>query len=282
MRARDLFIGSFRLMIDHRRTALMLIAPLIIVNAVSLWSSERATSQLLGAPGEASVNAMLAINFSGLAISLISLCLGAIIAVAWHRKLLLEEGFAWSRAAIFRAPVWSYIRGVIKVALIVIGLAFILAFAAVLVGSLLVFLFELDPEYSAISLGAFLVFALVIVGIWVFTTRYSVALPSRAIDNKIGFREAFGATKGTNWMLVRLGLLGFLVFFLPSFLADFDGMAEIFEMQERPSAIEKSSVLRLLLSTIVTSIAGLFQVGVLTILYAHFVQKEGDGLICSG
>jgi len=124
------------------------------------------------------------------------------IAVAWHRRIILNEQPGLSGGNIFTKALWHYIG--IGIAIVLIG---ILPIAVVLVPSVLILapmtrgMMGNQPSGIAIALIVLIVFALYITALAIML-RLSVLLPARATgDLTLTFRQAWRRTRGNAWRM---------------------------------------------------------------------------------
>ena len=277
MRARDLFIGGFKMMKTYQKTALMIIVPLFLLNMLTQYMSNKMTmgamEQALANPESFNPMAMMG---PVLLTMLISIFIGAVVAVAWHRRALLDEAFTWSPSQIFRGPVFSYILWIIVLMLIILLVSLAIGFVGGMVIALLV---AISPALAAIvGIPAYIAFILFLV---VYMTRISVILPARAVERPITIKEALAATKGQGWMIIRYTLLTFVVFMivliplmLPSIMAQTNMMNGVVTDPAEIMAASQPSMISLILISAFSAVVGLYQIGIMTILYSTFVGTK--------
>lgn len=121
-------------------------------------------------------------------------------AVGWHRLLLLDEAPQRIYLRLDR-PVWRYVGASFLMALIIWGVSFALSFPLLIAAGLL--LGGNPAEWSATQIailtgvGAALYIVAALVAL-----RLSIALPARAIGERMRFRDAITATRGNSWRIV--------------------------------------------------------------------------------
>ena len=186
----------------------------------------------------------------------IQLLVTAIIAVEWHRFILLGE---YPKSYI---PVWhgtrvlKYIWTSILISL-VIGLASVaiaIPFALIAMGAGAAGLSEMVlSTFSVIFIVALVILLLSMV------FRISLSLPSVALDRKISFNEAWGKTRGMWWMFAKLALITFLFSALVSI------PAELFRW---------NGTLYLVISYIANWFSTIVGISVLTTLYGVVIENR--------
>ncbi len=284
MRALDLFLGGFKMMKTYSKTAWMMIIPMAILGfAMNYYAQqqqfaifeEALSNDIIPNPNSGFGTIMLTV--------LISTFFAAVIAVGWHRRVLLDESFSWSVGTLFRKPVWSYILGVIIIILIFIGIYILGALAIAFVGLIA----SMISPYLMIIIVPFVIAGFV----WliVFLTRVSLILPARALERPISVKTALASIEGQFWMLVRYILITLLAmcvvilllspFILPQFQAQIAiGSGQITDPTAILEALKpsKPSVLYLAITSIFGAVMSLHQVGIITILYAHFIADDKE------
>ena len=133
-------------------------------------------------------------NLTGLVFTLA----GVSIAVAWHRRLLLDEAPGLSGSNLASGSLWRYIGVGIAIGLIVM-----LPAAAILLPTLV----WLAPhfagkEYWPPALLIFLLVAAIYIAAFAVMLRLSPLLPARAIgDLSLTFRQVWNRTRGNIWRI---------------------------------------------------------------------------------
>lgn len=115
------------------------------------------------------------------------------IAVAWHRRLILDERPVASASNVLTANVWRYI-----------GVGFITFFFATLplFVLFLLFLFQSHTSRAYAGLPQSLIFLLAVIVSIVVTLRFSFLLPARAVRNlSLTFEQSWTITRGNTWRL---------------------------------------------------------------------------------
>jgi hypothetical protein len=160
------------------------------------WFSKAATALRSQQPGSLplapSVELQVAIHASDL---ILSLC-GVGIAVAWHRKLILNEQPGVSGSNIVSRSFWRYILA----GIIILAISILPAWAGFLALSWL-FPAPGAPPGSEVLLLFLLLFALCI-GAFVALLRSSLLLPARAVGNvDLTLKDVWRATHWNTWRL---------------------------------------------------------------------------------
>ena len=126
-------------------------------------------------------------------------------AVGWHRLVLLGEQPAPLYLRLDR-QVWRYIGALFLMGLVIWLLAILAAIPAV---PAFYFLLGTDPAlWSAGRLAiAGLIGAVLYIAMVLAVSRIAIALPARAIGQRMKFREALAATRGNSWRILGGSLL---------------------------------------------------------------------------
>jgi hypothetical protein len=136
-----------------------------------------------------------------LPIVLVWLCASGSIAVAWHRNLLLRESPAAMNLR-FGGRELRYVLKMFLVALmLVIPAALVGAVAGVFAASLLG-----SPEGAGATVFIIVVVAVVLLLLIPLLMRLSLVLPATALDEPLGFREAFGNSQGLGLPMALAGI----------------------------------------------------------------------------
>jgi hypothetical protein len=160
------------------------------------------------------------VQIFGYFVSLIVMFAGFSIAVAWHRRLLLDEPPQPSVSNIVTRSLWRYIGTSILIFLVV-GLP-----AVAIIGP--VFLWVLPQGLKPNpAIGPVILIFVVYIAAAVALLRFSMLLPARAVgDLDLTFKQAWRQTRGNTWrifwglvvcslppllvgMIVMLGVVGF-------------------------------------------------------------------------
>ncbi len=201
-----------------------------------------------------------------------SLIIGAWIAVAWHRYVLLNEtptGWLpkWRGSEVMLYALW----------ILLMGVGAMIALVPVL-GSFVSVIMQAETETDP-NMGMAVIIAVVAVcfvtWLMVAMTRLSPVLVSRALGQKLSVKQAWGATRGTNRVLFGVYFWMFLVGIGIAIVIGI-GFAAL-------SAAELWNlmiVLWLLLSLFGTWLGMLVQVSIMTTIYGVYV--EGRDLPHSG
>lgn len=135
-------------------------------------------------------------------------------AVGWHRLVLLGEQ-PQRLYMNLGGRVWRYVGALVLMS-VVIWVVSLAVFLPVLGG--FAFLFGVDPaqltgwHLTALSAGSIIA----VVTILVVSARIYIALPARAVGERMTFRDAFRITRGNSWRI----LLGMLLVAIPSVIVN--------------------------------------------------------------
>ena len=131
-------------------------------------------------------------EFLGLLAYLVMAVGTASIAVAWHRRIILDEQPGLSGGNVVSGALWRFIGIGILLALMALIPAFIILFPiAILV----------IPKAQTFAALLLLPFVVYIIGLAVLL-RFSMLLPARAVGNStLSFRQAWRCTRGNTWRL---------------------------------------------------------------------------------
>jgi len=128
--------------------------------------------------------------------NLVTLIAAASIAVAWHRRIILDERPGFSGSNIATENAWRYI-GVVLAICMIVGLPT----AAIYVAAFYFFLRTATGFALLYPLAIPVVYAAPLIPI-VIGLRLSVLLPARAAgDTTITFKEAWNRTRGNTWRM---------------------------------------------------------------------------------
>ena len=148
-------------------------------------------------PGARVPDVSLDVNLFNLLAGLLITLAALSIAVAWHRRVILDERPGFSGANIFSGSVWRYIGS---------GILITLAALAPVVPLLLIAFFVFGPPSAGAStltnvLVPLLLFILYIVAMWIML-RLVLILPARAAGNTSStLREIWDRSAGNCWRL---------------------------------------------------------------------------------
>lgn len=205
-------------------------------------------------PGEPSVGASLIV----IAASIVQAIINIWIAVAWHRFVLLDETPNNYVPMFDGGRVLRYVGRWILIGLVGggIGIVGVIAFTLFSLAGATIIVIPL-----AIVLGIFLV----IIGY-----RLGLVLPASSVDDALTLRDAWNATKGTTWLIIRLTLLsivGVIVLALPAII-----VTVIFRSTTPNLFVE-------IWSTILGWFILMVGVALLTTMYGYYVQHRPiDGM----
>lgn len=201
------FLKAFALLRERPRFALHIGWPYLLLSVlVGLAIDGGVLSAPRVAAGDAPVpgNAIeVGEELADVALTLAQLLLWSVLAVFWHRNLLLGERAAPSVPLRFDRPLGRYILQGLKLSLVTIG------FAVLLVASLLAAAFTLPGFADALRtqdmlvlLPAALPWLLVLM---VVTFRLGLALPAAAVGEAgFGLRDSWRATRGHTLSIAAL------------------------------------------------------------------------------
>ena len=152
-------------------------------------------------PGESpgSLRAPFEISVLNNAATITLLLAGVCIAVAWHRRLLLDEAPGFSGSNVATGHVWRYIGMAMLIVLIT-------AWPAVLIFIAMYFMSPFNtgvPQPPSSQLFYIILAALILfcVGM-VVAQRLSILLPARAIgDMNFTMKQAWARTRGNTWRI---------------------------------------------------------------------------------
>ena len=191
----------------------------------------------------------------GLLLVVLQAVIGAWIAVAWHRYVLLNEQPDGVLPPLHTDRLQAYIARMLLIGVITAGLFVLTAVAASLLGTLL-------GAGRGPGIGIGVVLGLVVaLGISVLLQRLSLLLPAAAVGKPASLRMAWDATRGQAGMFLMLSILwvvAAVVVVLPGVLLMHLGLALL--------ATAWQVAVQLGLTLLFLSI--------LTTLYGHFVERR--------
>ncbi len=172
------------------------------------------------------------------------------IAVAWHRFVLLDET-PNNYVPMFNASrVLGYLGGSLLIGLVAAGVA--------LVGLVVIGIFAvIHATIIAIPLAIVLMLVLIPIGY-----RLGMVLPAASVDHRLSLREAWAATRGTTWLILRLALIivvAVLVLDSPVFLV---------------GGIRNPNIAVEIWLTIVSWFILLVGVALLTTMYGYYIEHR--------
>jgi hypothetical protein len=176
---------------------LLLVLPLAIATSwlQTAWLAQVITDM---ASGPHTLTRTAGFALVGNITSLVFTFAGVSIAVAWHRRLLLDEAPGWSGSNVATGSMWRYICVGIAIGLIVM-----LPVAAILVPTL----FWLGPLLAGTGHGPpspaiFLLVFVIYIAAFAALLRLTPLLPARAIgDRTLTFRQVWNRTRGNIWRI---------------------------------------------------------------------------------
>jgi len=187
---------------------------------------------------------------------LIQLLVTAIIAVEWHRFILLGEYPksyipVWHGSRVLRY-IWTSFLISLVIGLASVAVAIPYAIIAMVSGTMGL------PEMVFAGISVVFIVALVIF-LLSLGFRISLSLPSVALDRKISFSEAWDKTREMGWMFVRLAVITSLFTVLVSL------PAELFRWND---------TLYLVIGYIANWISTMVGISVLTTLYGVIIENR--------
>jgi hypothetical protein len=205
---------------------------------------------------------------------------GAIVAVAWHRLLLLKE---LPRPILNpgRIEVWRYVGAGIAMTLLMV-----IPFLLFLAPALIFFRPELtDPSGvplahpvppSAAFVALFLVGWLATMTSFVYLSRLMLALPARAIgDNGLRFRSILERTKGNSWRIIG----GMFFCSAPLMILAQLAVVSVVGMPRAPSGIGQGTGFENFAAlfaafTAYMMLVSMIYIGFLSFAYRHFFETK--------
>lgn len=247
---------SIQQITGNPRAALMLSIPLVI--ALIAMQAFMPTT-----PVVAEDDTMPALDVGFLFISLLAFGASLLLAVNWHRHVLLEEP-ATLRPRGGRMGV--YLLRALQIGLLAMVVMVVIALAGMAISAvagLSAALFAAPAELSTSMILLIFLGSIVglVIGFWIYALmmRLSVMLPAAAVGKGLGLRQALAQTRGTTGTMVMLVLLmGLLaiVLAIPMIVAQLAGLFVLV------------SVLEFALNWFLTVLG----VSLLTTLYGHYVE----------
>lgn len=196
--------------------------------------------------------------------NLLTLVAGAVMAVGWHRLVLIGERASFASTL----PGWPALRylGALMLLMLTISLPGLVAWG-VLIGSL--FLYDAP---GAMHLIAVPIIFLLTIAASVAGIRMSMVLPARSIgDNTLRLRDSWSATRGNS---MRLLLGAFLAFVLPLLLAQLFALPLLLPSfggaKLDPTQHLRTMAIPFAVLTMLYMIASMVFVGFLSFSYKHF------------
>lgn len=196
--------------------------------------------------------------------SLVAMILGAWVAVAWHRYVLLEENPGGWIPIFHGREVQNYVLWMILLFLIYA----LMLFPIFLVGGLAIPGIESGRNPSALGITLFVVLFLVTITVAVIVfTRLSTCLVARAVSQPLSLSGAWSATRGSSGPIVicMLIMMGVMIAFgaIVSILVFVIGSVGM--------------IVAVPFYLLFTWALMFFQISLMTTLYGHYV--EGRGLV---
>jgi hypothetical protein len=187
----------------------------------------------------------------------------SILAVFWHRNVLLHETRAPALPVRIDGFVWRYVGYAVAFGIAV----FVIVFAAIMSAMAVSSLGELGQ-----ILGAGLVLVLVGLGLFLALFRLSLVFPAAAVGNRaFGLRQSWRVTRGNAWRLLLVQVLTFAVGFAIGVVVGFVGG---FLTGVTQRVIGEAAIwFQLVANTISGWLAGLVALGVISVIYAYLVDK---------
>lgn len=180
----------------------------------------------------------------------------AILAVYWHRNILLREEQAPALPLRFDAYVWRYIGYLLLLALVSI--------AVITLGSMLAAALVVGAGIGAALIGALVIPFVVLALVVMF--RASLVLPAAAVgDRDMSLRRSWRLTRGNTWRLLGLQLLLLAIPLGLSVLAALIGMSL--------GDTQVSLWLQVAADTVIGWVFTLVGLAILSLLYAWFMHN---------
>lgn len=249
-----IFVHALRMVLGNLDTAARIAGALLLVQlALTLTAGEAyfATGMTQGAMMTESPVSTLTVL-----LGVLQIVFGLWVAVAWHRFILLEEAPGaylpnWTGTAI-----WAYFKAGLVLALIVV----LAVIPMVLIGGMLLFPFvAVDPMHPPLFIGL-LGFLIMYVPAAFLAYRLSPTLPSAAIGEKIGLKDAWVETSPSGMAFVVLTIVsvgaGWLIHLPAVLLADV------------------ALTVALVWAAAAQWLTVLVGASILTTIYGHYVQKR--------
>jgi hypothetical protein len=223
-------------------------------------------------------------EFSDLAfyliVTLLNIILGFIVAVKWHRHMILDESVDLKTKG-----QWAYIKGFFLKS-IWISILMILIYAPIVAVSFVVMkMFQMhggvDLPIWAIAIGSIAFVALLVKAIFVSVALY-LTLPAAAVGVKLKVREVLKATCGMRGRLIVTSFVTGLPILLFIFIIAFGTIYLNFSIFNEIADDTSNSGNLLLISIFVSMFAVVFAgfwgtlagVGVLSIFYMHYIVPQ--------
>lgn len=162
----------------------------------AFWTAERTTGLKPAAQAESGPFAMIAFSWVTTFFFVIA---NVSVAVAWHRRLILDERPKLSGSNIISNSLWRYLKTFLMISLIAILPALVVAVPALL----LIFPDVDDGDTGLPSMIAMLLPAMIYLVMWIVGLRLSLLLPARAVtDLELRLRQAWARTRGNTWRML--------------------------------------------------------------------------------
>ncbi|WP_299652229.1 hypothetical protein [uncultured Jannaschia sp.] len=257
-----IFMRAVRVILDDIGAALRVTAlPYAILVVASVWfisayGQHSLTELELTAMGEGDAAPILPDGFlaASLAVVLLQAAISIWIAVAWHRRVLLQESAEGVVPPVHGGQMLGYLGRSILIGLIVAAVS-----VAILVA--------LAPIVPVLASPAVFIVAVIIF------YRLGLILPAGAIGKPITVGEAWTATKGQSATVVLLALLTFAVSLLLQVPALIDA-----SISGPPVATDGTLATPGPISVTYNLVVGwmllLLGVSILSVLYGHFVERR--------
>lgn len=260
---RDVFAVTARHIGELFQFAWPWLLALIVISGAIYWSLYPIERQSMAENGTGSNT----LWFTSL---LASTVIGAMIAVPWHRRILIDEPQTLQSGLQFDSLKLSYAAKALQLML------------AMAVPGMLMFSFmppnETDADFS--TQDAFWTIAIIawLTALLFLLNRFSLALPATAVgDPNAGFADSWRASKGNTW---RLALVSFLATLLP-FLLLFAALEHFMpEAMSHVVASEDTPRLSYTIANVFTEfvaiLLGMLYVTFLSLAYRHFAGAIGS------
>lgn len=192
-----MFSHALRMVFTNLPDALRLSVALVVAGQLALWLLVYRHEPALTPAGPEDIGPAAGVGMQAIAGFLVNGLLGAWVAVAWHRFVLLQE---YPQAVL---PPWSASRtlsyfGRLLLVSLIVGLAGGLGAAVLIL-----------PLTAALgSVGVGVGGAVVGTGVIWLSLRLGLVMPSAAIDQPMGLRQSWAATAPVSRDLVGLSVIG--------------------------------------------------------------------------
>ncbi|MDA7948739.1 MAG: hypothetical protein MPJ78_14845 [Hyphomicrobiaceae bacterium] len=260
---------------EKRKFALFISSPLIVLYLLSGIGEDTGTFVIFPGGSEEGQSTFLpglmqaVVFFIG---SLVLVFVLFVMAVYWHRSVLLDENTVHGVPLRFDAIIWRYVPyGILTSVLCTAAFVF---FGTALSSMLTSF----SVHQSAVDVFVFVVLMPLALWLGVASFRLGLVLPAKAIARRsFGLRAAWRLSKGYGWNLLAIISLYFLaniVLVLPLIVA-----AAIVAFHSNGAVLNPLDLLPKTLSegviSVLAAVQALLGVGILSVTYAYLTYKTG-------